>query len=443
MAVGSENSFQRPLVYVFIDYMMYDKVSKNYTARAWLIWALAAGFFFSEYFARVAPSVMVADLMRAFHVNALSLGTLSAFFYFSYVAMQLPVGTLVDRYGAHKLLTIMALLCGLASFIFAMAHSLALADFARFLMGLAAAFAFVGTLKLVRVWFPINRLGFLAGITQGIGMLGAAVGEGPVAVVVKHVGWRFTMVLIGALLVLLGILIYIFVRDTPPNVEPDLYASKRHSLWSNVLDVVKLKQCWINSIFVGFLYAPTAAFAELWGASYIHRVYNIRADIAATAISVIFIGFAIGSPLLGFVSDKLRRRKPVMLFSAIASMIFLSAALYLPNIPVWALFVILFLYGMSNVGVATCYAVAGELVHPRLAGTSMALANMASVMVGSYLFQPLIGWLLDVGSHHRMVQGVPVYSIHDFRMAMLTLPFCFIVSIVAWFFLRESFVRER
>ncbi|MCK4609099.1 MAG: MFS transporter, partial [Gammaproteobacteria bacterium] len=188
--------------------------------RALFIWLLAAGFFFAEYFARVAPSVMVADLMRDLHVSALSLGSLSAFFYYAYVAMQIPVGTLVDRFGPHRLLTVTAALCGISCILFAHVDSLAAAKAYRFLMGFSAAFAFVGALKLASVWFPASRFGFISGATQALGMLGAAVGEGPVSVLVTHIGWRQSMILIGIILLILALLISIIVRDHPDKERP-------------------------------------------------------------------------------------------------------------------------------------------------------------------------------------------------------------------------------
>lgn len=170
----------------------------------WLIWALGAAFFFSEYFARVAPSVMVPELMQSFHVKALSLGALSAFFYYAYVAMQIPVGALVDRYGSHRLLTVAAALCGISCLLFSMAQTLLIAELGRLLMGFSAAFAFVGALKLATVWFPASRFGLLSGLTQALGMAGAAVGEGPISVSVAAIGWRPTMLSMGIFFVVFG-----------------------------------------------------------------------------------------------------------------------------------------------------------------------------------------------------------------------------------------------
>lgn len=408
--------------------------------RAWLIWGLAAGFFFAEYFARVAPSVMSEDLMSTLHISALGLGSLSAFFYYAYVTMQLPVGSLIDRYGAHKLLTLTAGLCAVACFIFAHSHHLIIADAARFLMGLSAAFAFVGALKLASTWFPAARFGLLAGATQAIGMLGAAIGEGPVALAVKHIGWRHTMINIGLILLALAILIAIIVRDRPKGAQQkNSTPAATSSLWHNIVCVLKTKQCWINGLCVGFLYAPTAAFAELWGAPYMHRIYQIPLPLAATAISAIFIGFAISSPFSGWLSDKIKRRKPIMVASALLSLCFLSITLYAPHLSIMMIFILLFLYGMSNVGVSTAYAIASEIVPKDMSGTSMSFANMASVIIGA-LFQPIIGAILDFQA--KPGAAIAHFSSTQYHHAMIVLPLCTLISLSACYFLRESYHRQ-
>lgn len=413
------------------------------SSSAWLVWSLAAAFFFSEYFARVAPSVMVPDLMRSFHVGALSLGALSAYFYYAYVGMQVPVGALVDRFGAHKLLTVMSALCGVGCVIFANTQTLFAAELGRFLMGLGAAFAFVGTLKLASIWFAPQRFGFLAGTTQALGMLGAAIGEGPVSVLVSWVGWRETMWIIGSVLLALSVLIALVVRDYPRGyiqTQPKEITSFK-KVCQGLAIVLKNPQTWLNGSFVGFLFAPTAAFAELWGATYLHRVFQLSHEVAATAVSMIFVGWAIGGPMAGWISDRIKRRKPVLIASCIASFVFMSSALYLPIHSVFLIYVLLFFYGLSNVGVGVSYAVACEINPKSVAGISMSFANMASVLIGA-AFQPLIGWFLDLQWDGVMQNGVPYYSANDFLYAMLLLPACFLLSLIAALLLKESYGVE-
>lgn len=408
----------------------------------WVIWGLGAAFFLSEYFARIAPGIMVPELMSAFRVNALSLGSLSAIFYVAYLSMQMPVGTLVDKFGPHRLLTITAALCALGCFLFASADSLALARLGRFMMGFGASFAFVGTLKLATLWFSPTRFGYLSGLTQALGMVGAAVAAGPLALLVHAIGWRQTMWLIGLVLLLLAILIGLIVRDQPKSSDAKLniQTDTKLKFWEAFSTVLRNPQSWINAGYAGLVYAPTAAFAELWGVTYLTTVYNIDRTVAADAVSCIFFGLAVGCPIAGWISDRICRRRPVMLVAAIVSLIFMSSALYIPNLSVPALFILLFLYGVANAGFATSYALAGEINPRRVSGTSLGFANMASVIVGA-CFQPIIGLFLDLQWGGKMVNGAPVYSAEAFRHAMMALPVCLALGILFTFFVKETYCR--
>ncbi|MDF2530171.1 MAG: major facilitator family transporter, partial [Gammaproteobacteria bacterium] len=165
-----------------------DNVSSRPSYLPWVIWLLGALFFLAEYFVRISPSVITQELMATFHVDAFALGGLSGFFYYAYISMQVPVGILVDRFGSRRLLTGATLLCAISCLVFASMHTIQLGFLSRFLMGLGASFAFVGTLKLISLWFPPTRFALLAGTTQALGMLGAVIGDAPMAMIFNHFG---------------------------------------------------------------------------------------------------------------------------------------------------------------------------------------------------------------------------------------------------------------
>lgn len=410
----------------------------------WLIWGLAATFFFVDYFARVAPSVMANDLMRAFGVSAFALGGLSSFFYYPYVIMQLPVGIMVDHAGPRRLLIIATLVCATACLCFGMTTNIYAACGARFLLGFASAFAFVSALKLASVWFPPNKFGFIAGSTQALGMLGAAVGEAPLAIVVTDYGWRLTLMGIGILFLGLMVLIALLVRDCPKHVDKShVYASNRDqrqekvSMLHGFRAVIKNPQSWLNGLYAGFLYAPTAALGELWGASFVSHSYQIPIATAAIGITLIFIGWGLGGPFAGWLSDTIGRRKPVMIASSIACLILLSLIIYLPALSLTVTFVLMFLYGICNAGVGVAYAVAGEINPRAITGTSLAFANMASIMIGA-MFHPLIGKFLDMQWSGAIVAGVPVYTAADFRNALFILPVCLLISVMLAYKVKET-----
>ena len=193
----------------------------------------------------------------------------------------------------------------------------------------------------------------------------------------------------------------------------------------------------MNAIYVGCAYAPVAVFGELWGVSFLTRVYSLSTEVAASVVSTMFIGWAIGSPLIGAISDRIGKRIPMMIISGFASLILLSIILYVPNLPLAFLYVLMFLFGALNTGVSVSYAVSGEINVRKIAGTSVSFANMASVLVGM-MFQPIVGWLLDVNWDGKMVNGVHYYSAVDYRWAMLSLIGCLIVCCVSVFFIRET-----
>lgn len=412
--------------------------------RPWIMWGLGAMFFFVMYLARVSPGVMSQHLMHDFRVSAFALGSLSVFFFYPYVLMQVPVGILTDRFGPRRLLTVMTLLCAVACYMFSRSDGISMASTSRLLLGFGSAFAFVGALKLASVWFPPRYIGLLAGLTQTLGDFGAAVGEGPISILVEGMGWRDTLVVIGLLFIILSVLIALIVRDFPTGVNHAnvQHLTKGKDLFAGAKTVLTNSQTWINGIYAGLLYAPTAAFAELWGNSFLKEVYEIDLKTASTGISLIFIGWGIGAPLIGWISDRMGKRKPMMYFSAIASCILMTIFIFYPHMPIWVLFSIMFVFGMVNTGVIVAYAVASEINPHRVAGTSLAVANMLSIMVGA-LFQPLVGWLIDLHAAPPCKDQLTVYTAADYRFAMLVFPACLILSLFCIFLIKETNCQEQ
>ena len=417
-----------------------NRFSLTQKQLAWLVWSLGAAFFFAEYFTRIAPGVMVPELTRAFATNALGIGAISGGFYFAYVGMQVPVGILVDKFGPRRLLTLNSLLCGIGCLLFAFSHVLEQAVFARVLMGFGSAFAFVSTLKLASVWFPSQQFGLLAGLTQALGMLGAAVGDAPMAMTVDSLGWRNTMLLIAAIFVLLAIATYWIVRDQPTRTTAIAAkeVSQTPSPLKGLLAVISSKQNCLNALYAGLLFAPTTVFGELWGVSYLVNVYGLSKSVAASAVGMVFVGWACGGPIVGWLSDRLGQRRPLMLVSAICGLVIMGTVLWCAVMPVWLLFLLLFLFGVTNTGLGLAYATAVELNPRALSGTAAAFANMTSVIIGAVL-QPIIGGLLDRQVALAKVKGFSTAL--AYQHAFIVLPICFVLAFLLAFYVRETYCR--
>ena len=412
---------------------------KSYLGFAWLVWGLAAAFYFSDYLARVAPGVMHRYLQISFSMNEAGFGILTASFYIPYIIMQIPVGLTVDRLSIRWLLTIMSLITAFGCCVFGLADGLMTASIGRMLIGFSAAFAFVCSLRLATSWFPPTMLGLLSGLTQSLGMLGAAAGEAPVSFLVSNVGWRHSMLIIAFLFIALAGLLYQFIQDKPGEHLNEVRSVKRISILQSLKIILSCRQTWLNALYAGFLFGPTAVIGEAIGPAYLQYGRGLGMHAAAFATGLIFIGWGISGPISGWLSDKMGRRKPIMILSALFGVIFTTMFVFLPGLSQTSAYLLFFAFGITNTGVAIAYAVSTELHDRNVIGTSIAFTNMTSIFVGA-LLQPLVGRLVD------MVSGARAYNVEnlllsDFQAGLKLLPLCSLVALVLAFTIKETYCK--
>lgn len=408
-------------------------------AFAWVVWGLAAAFYFSDYLARVAPGVMHRDLQLAFGINEAGFGILTASFYIPYILMQIPVGLTVDRMSIRTILTIMSLVTALGCTVFGLADGLMTASLGRMLIGFSAAFAFVSSLRLATSWFPPAMLGLLAGLTQALGMLGAAAGEAPVSFLVAALGWRHSMLIIAVLFVVLAGLLYYFVQDKPGAKRRELRYEKRISILTSLRIVMTHRQTWLNALYTGFLFAPTAVIGEAIGPAYLQYGRGLTAHVAAFATGLIFIGWGLSGPISGWLSDRMGRRKPLMIVSALCGVVLTSIFVFYPGLDKTTAYIIFFLFGLTNTGVAIAYAVSTEIHESNVVGTSIAFTNMMSIFVGA-LMQPLVGRLVDLESGVR-AYNVETLLLSDFQAGLRLLPICSLIALILAFTVKETYCK--
>ncbi len=415
----------------------YPTASKKQLNYSWLIWGLAATFYFSDYMARVAPTVMHRFLQMDFGINEAGFGILTASFYIPYILMQIPVGLTVDRVSVRYILTLMSLATALGCVVFGLANGLMVASIGRMLIGFSAAFAFISALRLATSWFPPAMLGLLAGLTQALGMLGGAAGQMPVSFLVGAVGWRHSMLIIAFVFIILAGLLYQYVQDRP-NIKP-VALKKETSL--TILESLRIilsnRQTWINALYAGFLYAPSAVLGEAIGPAYLQYGRGMPVHAAAFATGLIFIGWVFGGPLSGWFSDKIGRRKPMMIASAMCGLSIMLILIYYPNLSTVSVYFLLFLFGFTNTGVAIAYAVSTELHERVVVGTAIAFTNMASIFVGASA-QPLVGRLVDYISGPRGYH-VELLALSDFQFGLRILPVCSLIALILAFLVKETY----
>lgn len=407
----------------------------------WLICGLAALFYAYEYFLRITPSVMTTQLKHFYHIHDGALGTLSAYYYYIYTPMQLVAGALMDRYGPRRLLMIATLCCVIGSVLFAATPYLLLAEVGRFLIGFGSAFAFVGVLKLATIWLPRRHFAIFTGLATACGMLGAIVGDIGLTELVKIAGWQQTAYISAGFGVILAILIGFFVRDHKSfDRKSNMPAAKitTPEVLNGLKKIIRNRQMWIVGIIGGFLFIPASAFAELWGIPYLEHVHHFTSEGAATAVAMIFAGWAIGGPIYGMISERIRQRRLPLTFSALLAGAVMLIILYVPLLSQLDLYLLFFLLGVAASGQSIVFAVGRELGPRHSAGSSIAFINMW-VMLGGVVMQPFIGYMLDFVWNGQLNGGEQVFTTVNYQSALFLIPVAlFMAALLSHFVLKET-----
>ncbi|MEW5863144.1 MAG: MFS transporter [Pseudomonadota bacterium] len=418
-------------------------------ALAWSVWALGAALYLAGFFQRVAPAVMTRELMAEFAIAAAGLGQLSAYYLYSYVAMQIPTGLMVDRFGARRVLAAGAALAALGSFLFALAPGLAAASLGRLLVGGSVGVAWVGTLKLAAHWLPPQRFALATGLALAAGMTGAVTAGVPLAWAVAAFGWRAVMLAAAVAIALIAVAIGWLVRDDPSErgyaswfagAEP---AAARASIRTALVEALGYRNTWLVFLAPQGMVGACLAIGGLWGVPWLVSVYGFTPARAAFYCSALMLAWAAGGPAFGALSDRLRLRKPFYLAgSSIAFALWALVILWPEPLAPALLFALLVGAGFASGCMVVGFALAKESVPARLAGTASGIANMGS-MAGAMLLQPLLGLVLDLNWRGALAGAVRVYDAAAYRAAFLLVLVWLAVSLVAAAFLRETGGRQR
>jgi MFS family permease len=391
---------------------------------AWTIWGLGAVLYLIGFFQRVAPAVMTGELMVDFAIGAAGLGNLSAFYFYSYVAMQVPTGLLADRWGPRRLLTAGALLASVGTLIFALSPSFIWAGIGRLLIGGSVAVAFVCMLKLAGHWLPPRQYALASGLAMLFGIVGAVVAGVPLQMLIDAFGWRPVMLGSALVTLLVALPIWHVVRDDPvdrgyaSHTETTRLADVATHVEAGVLagirKVLSYRNTWLLYFIPGGIVGTGLAFAGLWGVPYLSIHYELSASNAAVLCSILLIAMAVGGPVFGWLSDHLGHRKPLYVIGSAVVLVTWSLILMVPGLPVGVLIGLLVVTGFFSGSMIVGFAYAKESVPESLAGTVAGIINMG-VMMGPLLLQPLVGWMLDRAGSDGMRDNVPVYTLEAYR----------------------------
>lgn len=416
---------------------------------SWSVWSIGAVFYLAVFFLRSAPAVMTAELMRDLHIGGAGLGNLSAFYFYCYVAMQIPVGALTGSWGPRKLLVAGAISAAAGQFLFGVTGNFALACVGRAVVGGSTAVGWLVVLRLAAHWFPERRFGMVSGLGLLFGNLGALFAQVPLRLAVEQFGWRGTAVGSAGIILAIGIVAWIVVRDDPSQKGMESYASpalRNHDkttisgIVKSVRSVFGHANTWLILGAQGGMVGPIMTFTGLWGAPFLKARYGMEPKQAAAICSIMIVCWATASPLFGAFSDRIGKRKGPYLLGSLACACGWMALIY-GGLPLALFAVIAAATSFATGCVIIGFAYGRESVPVQHMGAVTATTNIGN-MLGNVLLQPGIGMLLDRNWSGAMSHGARVYGPGAFQTGFLPIAVWSLLAVVLIAFTRETHCRQ-
>jgi sugar phosphate permease len=417
---------------------------------SWSVWSIGAVFYLAVFFLRSAPAVMTTELMRDLHIGAASLGNLSAFYFYFYVAMQIPVGALTGSWGPRKLLVWGAISAAAGQFLFGATSDFALACVGRAIVGGSTAVGWLVVLRLAAHWFPKEKFGMISGLGLLFGNLGALFAQVPLRFAVEHFGWRGAAAGSAAGILALGIVAWLVVRDDPAEKGMESYAPpalRKHdrtsltSIWKSLRMVLGCGNTWLIMIAQGGMVGPIMTFTGLWGAPFLKARYGLDARTSAAICSIMIVCWAAASPVFGAFSDRIGNRKKPYLGGSIACAMGWLVLIY-AGLPLAAFTAAAAVTSFATGCVIIAFAYARESVPAQDMGSATATTNIGN-MLGNVFLQPGIGMLLDRNWTGAMANGARVYSAAAFQTGFIPIAAWAVLSCFLIALTRETRCQQR
>jgi MFS family permease len=406
--------------------------------KSWIIWLPAAIFALFMVFLQTSMSVMIDPLKKSFNLDSYGIGLLSASFYYSYSVLQVPIGTFVDRFGVRKILLLSIIGTCISCMGFSLSYTVFSATLYRILLGVSCASAITCSFFIGVVWFPKGYFPLVVGLSETMAVLGGAFSAKILAPSVKIFGWRMTFQFCFIFSVILFLFAFFSVKDRRKNLIHNEHAARKIKFVENFIVVLKSKDAWICGVYSGFLFAPLSVIGCLWGVQFVMTDYGFSLERSATAVALIFVGAAIGNPIVALVTEKYKIRKHMMLLCAVLEFFLVSILIYIPVLPNIILHVVIFLIGFLSTSYIIPFSIIREKIPAYACATAMAFVNVLCGCIGALLFQPLTGLILSFTAEFSDTAGIYSPTSHSFMYALTILPVCFVLAVILTFMIDHN-----
>ena len=409
--------------------------------KSWVVVLSASFFFFYEFVQMNMFNAISSELMHAFNVNAESLGFMSSFYFLANVIFLFPAGMLLDRCATKKVILVSMSVCVLGTALLGATSSFYTAVLCRFLTGIGSAFCFLSVIRLASRWFANSSMAFVIGVVVTIAMLGGMVAQTPMTLLVDKFGWRealFVDAIFGLIIILV---ILVLVKDYPANHHQKHIQDKEAVANIGYFKSMRMAYCrlhnWLGGIYTCMMNLPVGLLGGLWGAIYLTSADKLTKIQATQASSMLFLGTIIGAPLVGMLSDKIKKRRPPMIAGALLSLILVIVTLELHGLGYYQILFLFLLLGITTSTQIIGYPLVAENSPRIITAMSVSVVNI-SIEGGSGILQPFFGYLMDETQLHRLHHISTHFAAQDFKYAMWIFPVGFLIAVFCMKFIPET-----
>ena len=415
-------------------------VKYDYPLQPWVVCFSAALFFFFEFMQVNMFNALDPALIKTFHMSTVQLGHLSANYFYANVIFLFPAGMLLDRISTRKIIIVAMFTSVLCTFGFAASHAVWQAEICRFVTGIGGSFCLLSNVRLASRWFDPRRLALVIGLIVTFAMIGGMAAQTPFTLLTDSIGWRMTLMIDASVGLLMLGLIILLVQDFPSG-GAKTHAEHQQLLrsigfWKVLLQTIKNPQNWLGGLYTSLMNLPIFLFGAMWGSLYLVQIRHLSRPESSVVISMLFIGTIVGSPVIGWLSDKIRQRRLPMIVGAIVALGLILLLMYTPHLSFISLALLFLALGFITSTQIISYPLIAESNSLALTGTAEGLASVL-IMAGGFtipLFASLMGWYWS----HPYMNHIPIYSSSDYRVALSIMPIGFVLGLIMSLLVRET-----
>lgn len=406
--------------------------SKEYklgSSYAWLVWSIAVVFVIFLFNVQTGYAILNNSVAKTIGLSIDQIGLIAATYTWTFAIAQMFSGALLDRAGSRKVLLPAIALVTIGVFLFAFAQSFEMLLLSQIVLAIGSSAGFVGAGYVGGTWFGMAKFGFMFGLVQLAAALSSAFGQTGFDFALSQWDWRTVITGFAIFGVILLVIAVIFMRNPQPlESSQQKPAQFIQSVLNSILEVLKKAQIWIISVQGAITFGMILALGVVWGPK-LMMAHGLDERSANYATACLWLGLAVGSPLINKFSDKLHSRKKPIIITTIVQLVALVLAIYLPMTPALAM-IIYFIFGLGNSGHMLNFTAAADNVPPQLIGTSASIVNGSMFILGGIL----------MGLPGKVLANTQE-SLADYQHAMLVCLVALVVALVVSFMIKESYPK--